>query len=82
MAMIMDLLYVLKLNRHALVRNLQIACGAVVNAAGPWVGHVHEVLAPRAPQLPVCNEVHGKVILKDVMKLVCRSCFMYDSVQH
>jgi glycerol-3-phosphate dehydrogenase len=49
----------------------QIACGAVVNAAGPWVGHVHEVLAPLAPRLPVRNEIHGKVILKDVLRLVC-----------
>ena len=43
-----------------------IACGAVVNAAGPYARHVGELLtSAAAPPLPLENEVHAKVMLRD-----------------
>lgn len=55
-----------------------VKASAVVNCAGPHLKTVHAMVA--APELPVANEVHAKVIFRDVLGTVPRNSPMLISL--
>jgi hypothetical protein len=56
---------------------LRLECGAFVNATGPYLAATHRALLAGAPGgagagLPVRNEVHSKVVFRDVLRVIPR----------
>ena len=55
-----------------------VATSTLVNCAGPYLTHIHGMVS--APELPVANEVHAKVVFRDVLKKVPRDAPMLISL--
>eukprot|EP00439_Symbiodinium_sp_Y106_P024078 s2834_g2.t3 len=51
----------------------RLPCDAVVNAAGAWMPNLSELLLGSGSPLPLVNEVHAKVILKDTKAVIPQS---------
>jgi len=62
----------------ALVDGRRVATSTVVNCAGPYLKHIHGMVA--APELPVANEVHAKCIFRDALGAVPRDAPMLISL--
>ena len=62
----------------ALVDGRRVATSTVVNCAGPYLKHIHGMVA--APELPVANEVHAKCIFRDALRTVPRDAPMLISL--
>ena len=62
----------------AFVKRHLVKTSTVVNCAGPYLTHIHGMVS--APELPVANEVHAKVVFRDVLKKVPRDAPMLISL--
>lgn len=57
---------------------LRLECGAFINATGPYLAATHRAMLGGAPggaaaaELPVRNEVHAKVVFRDVLGIIPR----------
>jgi glycine/D-amino acid oxidase-like deaminating enzyme len=56
----------------------RVATSTMVNCAGPYLTHIHGMVSEM--ELPIVNEVHAKVVFRDVLKRVPRDAPMLISL--